>query len=139
MIRIEAAFKFDERMKKMRYNEFDEKYYEESMDDTLLDYIRFMHRSNVKVLNFERYILMCEAVMNLKLLFRELGEENCIFIEIIKEFNVGTVTVELTDFSIKNIKLFFQVILNADSFEIYPLTNGNIRLDITFQSVLKSV
>ena len=60
-------------------------------------------------------------------------------IDVDPTFNLGSITVELDSLSVDEPLAFADVIYKADNFEIYPLTNGKIRLDVTFQSVLKTI
>ena len=60
-------------------------------------------------------------------------------IVISNQFNLGAVTARLADLTIDNITQFIRMVSQADNFEIYPRTDGTIQLDLTFQSVLKSI
>ena len=62
-----------------------------------------------------------------------------IAIDVDQIFNLGSISVELDTLTIDKPQIFADIICKADNFEIYPLTNGRIKLDLTFQSVLKSI
>jgi len=120
-------------MRSENYNEF------ESTLDGLMNFIEELPQATVKVLNLERYKTMMEVAAKLTALLQENYSEGELSIDVNEKFNLGTISVELESLTITSPKLFAELIYNADNFEVYPLTNGNVRLDITFQRILKSV
>lgn len=48
----------------------------------------------------------------------------------------AVIWAETDELIVKNIGDFVTVIQNADNFEIYPMTDGNIKIAITFQNVM---
>lgn len=114
-----------------------ENYNYETALDALLDCIRWLPKPTVKLLNIPKYRKMMETAVALQMLLGETADEGCISIEIDQDFYLGTISVELSELSIQNPQRFSQIISNADNFEIYPLSNGKLRLDITLQNILK--
>lgn len=126
----------NERMEKMRnenYNEF------ESTLDGLMNFIEELPQAKLKVLNLERYKTMMEVVAKLTAILRENNPEGEITIDVNEKFNLGSISVELDSLAVTSPVIFAELICKSDNFEVYPLTNGNIRLDITFQRILKTV
>lgn len=126
----------NERMKKMRnenYNEF------ESTLDGLMNFIEELPQAKLKILNLERYKTMMEVAAKLTAILRENNPEGEITIDVNEKFNLGSIFVELDSLTVTSPVIFAELICKSDNFEVYPLTNGNIRLDITFQRILKSV
>lgn len=126
----------NERMKKMRnenYNEF------ESTLDGLMNFIEELPQAKLKILNLERYKTMMEVAAKLTAILRENNPEGEITIDVNEKFNLGSISVELDSLMVTSPAIFAELICKSDNFEVYPLTNGNIRLDITFQRILKSV
>lgn len=117
--------------------------YEENNFETVLEglmgFMKSMPRSQVKMLNPSRYKLMLRTAAQLTDLLRKTVSDGELEIEVDPTFNLGSITVELDLLSIDEPLAFADVIYKADNFEIYPLTNGKIRLDVTFQSVLKTI
>ncbi len=117
--------------------------YEEKNFDTvlegLMDFMKSMPKSQVKTLNPSRYKLMLRTAAQLTDLLRKSVSDGTLEIDVNPTFNLGAITVELDSLSVDEPLAFADVIYKADNFEIYPLTNGKIRLDITFQSVLKTI
>ena len=116
-----------------------ENYDYETALDALLDYLRWLPKPTVQLLNIQRYRKMMEAAARLQKLVAETTPEGSMDIEIDQDFSLGSISIELPELSVLHPRAFSQVILEADNFEIYPLTNGNVRLDITFQRVLKPI
>ena len=117
--------------------------YEENNFDTVLEglmgFMKSLPKSQVKMLNPSRYKLMLRTAAQLTDLLRKTVSEGELEIDVDPTFNLGSITVELDSLSVDEPLAFADVIHKADNFEIYPLTNGKIRLDVTFQSVLKTI
>ena len=117
--------------------------YEENNFDIVLEglmgFMKSLPKSQVKMLNPSRYKLMLRTATQLTDLLRKTVSEGELEIDIDPTFNLGSITVELDSLSVDEPLAFADVIYKADNFEIYPLTNGKIRLDVTFQSVLKTI
>ena len=117
--------------------------YEENNFETVLEglmgFMRSMPKSQVKMLNPSRYKLMLKTAAQLTDLLRKTVSDGELEINVDPTFNLGSITVELDSLSVDEPLAFADVIYKADNFEIYPLTNGKIRLDVTFQSVLKTI
>lgn len=122
-------------MDRQESNNFD---YETTLD-ALLDYINQLPKSTVKLLEVSRYQLLMETAAALQKLLAETIPEGSLTVEIDPDFNLGCISSELPELSVTNPQTFSVILKNADNCEIYPLTNGNLRLDITFQRILKSV
>lgn len=120
-------------MKNESYNEF------ENTMEGLMDFLEELSQATVKIINIERYKLMLQTAAKLTNLLRVTSSEGEINIEINKMFNLGAISFETDSLTITSPTAFADLIYNADNFEIYPLCNGKVRVDITFQSVLKSI
>jgi len=120
-------------MRNENYNEF------ESTLDGLMNFIEELPQATLKVLNLERYKTMMEVAAKVTALLQKNNPEGELTIDVNEKFNLGSISVELDCLTITSPTLFAELICKADNFEVYPLTNGNIKLDITFQSVLKSI
>ena len=117
--------------------------YEENNFETVLEglmgFMKSLPKSQVKMLNPSRYKLMLRTAAQLTDLLRKTVSDGELEIDVDPTFNLGSITVELDSLSVDEPLAFADVIYKADNFEIYPLTNGKIRLDVTFQSVLKII
>lgn len=103
------------------------------------DYINSVPHNSIKIINIENYIKMLRSANELQNLSQKTSEKFKITFGINDKFNLGYISVELIELSILNPQDFINIIKNSDNFEIYPLSNGNIQIDITFQNVLFSI
>ena len=117
--------------------------YEENNFETVLEglmgFMKSLPKSQVKMLNPSRYKLMLRTAAQLTDLLRKTVSDGELEIDVDPTFNLGSITVELDSLSVDEPLAFADLIYKADNFEIYPLTNGKIRLDVTFHSVLKTI
>lgn len=112
--------------------------YENSFD-ALIDYLKSLPQATVKMIDLGNYSKLARSAVALQTLLQKQSDEGEITLEILDEFNMGSVTVELPELQIYNPADFIKVISECDNFEVYPLTNGNMRLSVTFHGVLRSV
>lgn len=119
-------------------NSFDEQNFDSTFD-VLINYFKNLPKATIKTVNPKRYRLMLEVAAQLTDLLKKTLSEGEINIEINQLFNLGSISTELESLTINDPNTFSELIFKADSFEVYPLINGNIKLDITFQSVLRSI
>ena len=53
--------------------------------------------------------------------------------------SMGVICIEADDFIFDQTQIFQQIIAGASNVEIFPLTNGNMRMNITFHGITKRV
>lgn len=82
---------------------------------------------------------MMQSAAKLKDMLAENLETGTIETEIDEMLNVGTISAEIPSFTVMSIPRFIEIVSNADNFEIYPLTNGDIRLTMSFYSMLRTI
>ena len=51
--------------------------------------------------------------------------------------SMGTISVEAEDFIFEKLGMLQQVLKDASNIEIYPLTNGKLKMNITFHGITK--
>ncbi len=119
------------------------KQYEENWNEALLDglieFLNLLPEPTVKLVDIRRYREMMEAAANLKKLLAAEHDSGEIEIRIDEEFLLGGVSVVLDDLSVSNLPLFLTALSATDCFEMYPLADGKLRINLTFQGVLKAV
>ena len=95
----------------------------------------YLKKDKIKVVNPMRRKDLMEAYDIIQNLLRS-DEETSIEIEPDK-FELGDVTIRITALTITtfDINNLIRAINKADSVDIYPLTNGTVRLDIQFSDV----
>lgn len=93
----------------------------------------------VKILNVKKYNTMVKSAMLLKNAIAETEDEFEVTVDIIETFNAGVVSAELYAMTLYHPQRFASIISLVDNVEIYPLINGNIKLSLTYQGVLKTI
>lgn len=53
--------------------------------------------------------------------------------------SMGVICIEADEFIFDQMQIFKQILANASNVEIFPLTNGNIRMNITFYGITSKV
>lgn len=119
-------------------NSYNDTNYDSTLE-ALMGFLNTLPQSTIKALHIPRYKLMLQSASQLTALLKETMSQGEITIDVDQTFNLGSISVELDTLTIYEPKIFADIICNADNFEIYPLTNGKIRLEFTFQSILKSI
>ena len=116
-------------------------YFEEDEFDTTLDaliaFINNLPEETVKMINPVRYELLMKTAANLTELLRKTMTNGEVNVALDPTLLLGSVSTELSELSLDDPLAFADIVCQADNVEIYPLTNGNLRLDITFQGVLQ--
>ena len=107
--------------------------------DELTELIRRMPQPKVKSLNVPRLMQLVRTAERLRRLLEKTGEPVGVELGIDELFNLGSVSVKLDMLTVFEPEEFAALIAPADNFEVYPLTDGTVRLDITFQSVLLGI
>jgi len=119
-------------------NSYNDTNYDSTLE-ALMGFLNTLPKSTIKALHIPSYKLMLQSASQLTALLKETISQGEITIDVDQTFNLGSISVELDTLTIYEPKVFADIICKADNFEIYPLTDGRIRLDLTFQSILKSV
>lgn len=111
-------------------------------DDAELQALMELYRSllvpSVSLLDFGRYRRMMRSAFLLQRLLSDDVPPESISVKLLPEFRMGYLTVELPELTVYRSQQFCAILSAADNFEVYPLANGNLRLDISFQNVLRS-
>ena len=104
-----------------------------------LHHVKLYSQTHPKAIDLKRYALVLEAASELKKILPEKENEKNIKIEINDTFNLASISTVISDIVITDTEKFAKMISPADNFEIFTLKDGNMKLNISFQSVLKSI
>ncbi len=121
---------------------FDEEYEDaefESSFDALLAFLDYLPKETIKIIDFERYKTMMEAASELKDLLFGSNSSGKLEIDICDMFNHGSIKTTLDELTVMDTEQFANLIKKADNFEVYPRVDGKIQMNLSFQSVLRSV
>ena len=133
-----AVFYFNSKGENTMNPDFKENEFDTTID-ALLEFIECLPQETIKAINPSRYYTLMSIASQLTELLRKTIPDSELNIEIDPKFNIGSISVELDMLSVNEPEFFANIVHKADNFEIYPLTNGNIRFDITIQRVLKTL
>ena len=111
----------------------------EKFMDNFVEWLKSQPQPKFKILNTDKYFLIIQLAYELKRILAEAIPCGEINVTVDEDFNHGAITIELGDLTVYDTKTFAGIIALADNIEVYPLTSGKIRLDLTFQAVLKGV
>ena len=53
--------------------------------------------------------------------------------------SMGVIKIEAPEFTFESMPILSRILLTASNVEVYPLTNGNLRMSITFNGIAKRV
>ena len=123
------------------YSDYEEQY-EEPYDEffsALLSFFDYYSEGTVKMIDFDRYAVLMKTAAELKQILSETDEQGELEIELDERFDMGTISTRLNDLTVMDPSRFAAMIAAADSFEIYPRTDGTLQLNIAFRSVLKTI
>ncbi len=112
---------------------------EEEYVDAIAEWIREVPKPTITIIAFENFKRMLHSFCHIRKAFEEAGYRICPQVEIDPLFHLGSISIEAADISELNISNFSIALSDADVFEIYPLTNGKLRLELTFHGILKGI
>lgn len=98
-----------------------------------------MERERVMTFNPTRLAQWQNGCRALALLAEKSSAEAKITTELDDFLCMGTVSIETDDFTVTNVSKLLEALKDATTFEVYPLLNGNIRLSVSYNNVLKII
>lgn len=107
--------------------------------DILAKWIKEVPKPTITVIVIENYKRMQHAFYHIRKAFDEAGYMLQPQVSIDALFHTGSISVEAEDISEVNIPAFNTALADADVFDIYPLTNGKLRLELTFHGILQGI
>lgn len=90
------------------------------------------YHTRVQVVDFNRLAEMLGVVRMLRTLLDNSISDGQVKMEIEPESGYGTIQIETDELVFYNPKEFTKIIRSASNFEVYPLTNGKIRVAFMF-------
>jgi hypothetical protein len=93
--------------------------------------------SDPQMLNIPRLLQMIDAFNQLRTMKWEACEISCMLHE--PYISMGVISVETAEIKVDNLRALQRVLRNASNMEIYPLVNGNLKMNITFHGITKRI
>lgn len=121
----------------MSHKDIDEEDYLEL--DALVEWIRNAPQPTITIIDIETYKRMQHSFYHIRKAFEVAGYVTHPQVEMDSLFHLGSISIEAEDISELDISNFSIALADADIFEIYPLANGNLRLELTFHGILKRI
>ena len=119
------------------FEQADDSMFDDPIISALIDFIK-NHAPKTSVLNPRRYQEMLVSKNALDRLLTE-NDENASKIHYHPEFLCASVTAEVDSFEVTDMKMFSIAMSTADNFEMYPLTNGKMRIAFTYNRMLVGI
>lgn len=107
--------------------------------DAIAEWIREVPKPAITIIAMETYNRMRHSFYHIRKAFEAAGYAICPQVEIDPLFHLGSISIEVEDISELDISNFNIALSDADIFEIYPLSNGKLRLELTFHGILKAI
>lgn len=93
--------------------------------------------SEPQVLYIPRFLQVMRAYRQLQAIAWESWQVTCSLHE--PYTSMGIISVEAAEFTFDQMAKLHQILEHASNVEIYPLVNGNLRMNITFHGITKRV
>ena len=88
-----------------------------------------------QVLHVPRLLQVMRAYRQLQAIAWESWQVTCSLHE--PYTSMGVISVEATEFTFEQMAKLHRILEHASNVEIYPLVNGNLRMNITFHGITK--
>lgn len=111
---------------------------ESSVIEGLCTFLR-NNQANAQLLNARRYREMMQAKELLEEVLADSGERAELTIRYEPLFQYAVLTAEMEELTVKPADEFEKAIRLTDGFEVYPLTNGHIRIAFLFRRMMKTI
>lgn len=128
-------------MDKNEYN-FDNLFFkEEDTLDDIISYFNELEKEEKDIIRVSRPDKVRDILQAYKILkYLTQGTKTKVKLELNEPFaSSGCVCVIGRNISFTDSKLFMQAVKLADNLDVYPLTNGNIQMDLGFHNLTKAV
>ena len=119
--------------------EFDYEFDPEEIEETIRELAMMIdaQESEPQVLNLPRMLQMVQAYKQLQCIACDDWKITTVVHKPVT--SMGVICIEAEDLIFDRMTEINKVLANADNMEIYPLTNGNIRMTIAFHGITKPV
>lgn len=120
-------------------DEFDFEFDPDEIEETIRELAMMIEaqESEPQVLNLPRMLQMVQAYKQLQSIACEDWKITTVVHKPVT--SMGVICIEAEDLIFDRMTEINKVLISADNVEIYPLTNGNIRMTIAFHGITKPV
>lgn len=120
-------------------DEFDFEFDPDEIEETIRELAMMIEaqESEPQVLNLPRMLQMVQAYKQLQIIACDDWKITTVVHKPVT--SMGVICIEAEDLIFDRMTEINKVLASADNMEIYPLTNGNIRMTIAFHGITKPV
>lgn len=105
--------------------------------DRLVEYIRKLPRSQLRIIDPIRYSEMEECYQAMRMIAKE--NDGKLTYEVSPECGFGSIQLESNDLVLYAKRGYSRSLMLADNLEVYPLENGKIRTALMFFGITKAI
>lgn len=93
----------------------------------------------LQCLDLRRYSEMLAAKIQLETILAYEGTRTNLSVRLEPQFQYGVLTAELDEWTVSTTEEWKKAIRLTDGYEVYPLTNGRIRVAFLFRRMMKAI
>ncbi len=115
---------------------------DETNESPLIEELCAFLRNNqpqMQYLDLRRYSEMLSAKTQLESILTDEGTQTNLSIRLEPQFQYGVLTTELDEWTVSTTEEWKKAIRLTDGYEVYPLTNGRIRVAFLFRRMMKAI
>lgn len=115
---------------------------DETNESPLIEELCAFLRNNqpqMQYLDLRRYSEMLSAKTQLESILIDEGTQTNLSVRLEPQFQYGVLTTELDEWTVSTTEEWKKAIRLTDGYEVYPLTNGRIRVAFLFRRMMKAI
>ncbi len=115
---------------------------DETNESPLIEELCAFLRNNqpqMQYLDLRRYSEMLSAKTQLESILTDEGTQTNLSVRLEPQFQYGVLTTELDEWTVSTTEEWKKAIRLTDGYEVYPLTNGRIRVAFLFRRMMKAI
>ncbi len=115
---------------------------DETNESPLIEKLCAFLRNNqpqMQYLDLRRYSEMLSAKTQLESILTDEGTQTNLSVRLEPQFQYGVLTTELDEWTVSTTEEWKKAIRLTDGYEVYPLTNGRIRVAFLFRRMMKAI
>ncbi len=97
------------------------------------------NQPQLQYLDLRRCSEMLSAKTQLETILADEGMQTNLSLRLEPQFQYGVLTAELDELTVSSTEEWKKAIRLTDGFEVYPLTNGHIRVAFLFRRMMKAI
>ncbi len=115
---------------------------DEANESPLIEELCAFLRNNqpqTQYLDLRRYSEMLSAKTQFESILTDEGTQTNLSVRLEPQFQYGVLTADLDEWTVSTTEEWKKAIRLTDGFEVYPMTNGRIRVAFLFRRMMKTI